>query len=785
MISSWPGPVALDWPDGGVRTEWVENNPVGPQKCVGQIMGRVQSCSSFAIVAPRRFGKTTLVEYVRQQALEAGFVVPPQILCTSDFDGSNMDYDSIWQQLSDHLQKDIGASIVRDWQGGLPSPGAFDFVRKAAKDRGKKGVLLLFDEAQLLFSRQESKGHSLGDRFKDRLETEWCKSANDKVNVFFGFVGLPGLTTRAGVNLMGAIRPMEHDQEFDEKDLLSLVRIFTEGRLHLTRESRQRLSEKSVNLLVLKTFLEKLISNINDEQRNWAFFEDCVKVEEELKAELSAGRGVLSPISAHIRDAFNDAESVNNWRPKSCYPFAVALEKVIRGGAKDSADVLSKSGTLLNGWCKTMQPDGAKRLVYTKERLDEHLQTLREMGLFGEVGFKSELLASWLSGRSKGFPHDEEDKKSLFKGAMERIRIPQSLEPVVEGSQASIFRFSNEGIIYALRKVKLSGQQERDRFLESADTLTLLRDKVDNREEGAEYVFHLKEIGLADDDDNVGVEIYRWVSGIPLQKKIGELEAPLVANLALKLSKALSLLHRNGILHRDINPRNIVLSEEGANPVLIDFGLARLAGKESSTPLPSDTAAPEVRGSNPKWSKAADVYSLGRSLHLILDEGSREPLLQKFIERCTVQDPHRRPAADDLVGLLENIVMELQVKKLGSDLWDSVIIHAKQDLGKKWFSSVLNKFRPRIEAIGLGLHHLKFDQCAEVASFLDQVLEASSRKSKLGSLKNAPEVQLGRSEFQAIDFLHRLRIERNHVDPRKGREAILSKLGFQIGRAHV
>lgn len=70
----------------------------------------------------------------------------------------------------------------------------------------------------------------------------------------------------------------------------------------------------------------------------------------------------------------------------------------------------------------------------------------------------------------------------------------------------------------------------------------------------------------------------RYVPGLSLHEHVRE-EGPLTGadlrHLAVGLAEAVLAVHSVGVLHRDIKPSNVLL--EGRSPVLIDFGLARLA----------------------------------------------------------------------------------------------------------------------------------------------------------------------------------------------------------------
>lgn len=70
----------------------------------------------------------------------------------------------------------------------------------------------------------------------------------------------------------------------------------------------------------------------------------------------------------------------------------------------------------------------------------------------------------------------------------------------------------------------------------------------------------------------------RYVPGLSLHQHVKQ-EGPVrgedLRHLAAGLAEALAAVHAAGVLHRDIKPSNVLL--EGRSPVLIDFGLARLA----------------------------------------------------------------------------------------------------------------------------------------------------------------------------------------------------------------
>ena len=102
--------------------------------------------------------------------------------------------------------------------------------------------------------------------------------------------------------------------------------------------------------------------------------------------------------------------------------------------------------------------------------------------------------------------------------------------------------------------------------------------------------------------------------------KSGPFSEESTVRLGIKLCSALAYAHKQGVIHRDVKPSNILLNED-FEPKLTDFGLARQLdpnGFQMTLPgtqfLTLDYCAPEQERDIVNVDHRADIYSLGATL---------------------------------------------------------------------------------------------------------------------------------------------------------------------------
>ncbi len=134
-------------------------------------------------------------------------------------------------------------------------------------------------------------------------------------------------------------------------------------------------------------------------------------------------------------------------------------------------------------------------------------------------------------------------------------------------------------------------------------------------------IVNLLDVGMDGENRYLVME---YVQGKTLKAVIqerGRLSAPLACQIAIRILSALEHAHRNGIVHRDIKPQNILVHEDGHVKVA-DFGIARIA--DSATLSRGDNVMGSVHYFSPEQARGegatamSDIYSTGVVLYEML-----------------------------------------------------------------------------------------------------------------------------------------------------------------------
>ena len=114
--------------------------------------------------------------------------------------------------------------------------------------------------------------------------------------------------------------------------------------------------------------------------------------------------------------------------------------------------------------------------------------------------------------------------------------------------------------------------------------------------------------------EKVGVIYLEYINGVELGKvQIENLSSKEKFSIVRQLLDAIEISHSNGIIHRDINPNNIMVTEDKVVKV-IDFGICKINDMiNSATVFTLGTnaySAPEVHQHSENATEKSDLYSI-------------------------------------------------------------------------------------------------------------------------------------------------------------------------------
>ncbi|GFP98238.1 serine/threonine-protein kinase ht1 [Phtheirospermum japonicum] len=196
------------------------------------------------------------------------------------------------------------------------------------------------------------------------------------------------------------------------------------------------------------------------------------------------------------------------------------------------------------------------------------------------------------------------------------------------------------------------------------------------------------KIGAGSNEFMPGGSVYDF-----LHKKKGVFKLPAILKAAIDVSKGMSYLHQNNIIHRDLKAANLLMDENEVVKIA-DFGVSRVQLESGVMTAETGTyrwMAPEVIEHKP-YNHKADVFSFGVVMwelltgkvpyaHLsplqaavgVVQEGLRptipmraHPLVVELLERCWQQEPSLRPDFSEIIDILQYMAKKVFEEERGS-----------------------------------------------------------------------------------------------------------------------
>jgi tRNA A-37 threonylcarbamoyl transferase component Bud32 len=229
------------------------------------------------------------------------------------------------------------------------------------------------------------------------------------------------------------------------------------------------------------------------------------------------------------------------------------------------------------------------------------------------------------------------------------------------GGMGTVWRAEDEtlGRTVAVKELRFPGnidEEEKRRLI--TRTLREAKAIARIRNNSAVTVYDVVE---EDDRPWIVMELVEGKSLAEAIREDGLLEPRRAAEVGLAVLDVLRSAHREGILHRDVKPSNVLIAEDG-RVVLTDFGIAQVEGDPSITSTgmlvgaPSYISPERARGHKP--GPAADLWSLGGLLYAAVegtppyDRGSAIATLTAVMTENLEEPKNAGPLRDVIYGLL-------------------------------------------------------------------------------------------------------------------------------------
>ena len=329
--------------------------------------------------------------------------------------------------------------------------------------------------------------------------------------------------------------------------------------------------------------------------------------------------------------------------------------------------------------------------------------------------------------KAKGKRQKAEARKTVDMGSSDMIGRTLSHYTLVSelgrGGMGVVYRaldvtLGREVALKVLPHEFVADPERRRRFIQEAKSAAALEHP---------HIGVVYEVGESDGITFIAMQLIR---GEPLRDMLqrGGLPAGRAVELAREVAEGLSTAHDKGIVHRDLTPANIIVTDEG-HAKIIDFGLAKLVERLSDATSEAETQrrteAGVVMGTtsymSPEQARGeeadhrSDVFTLGIVLYQMLSgetpfkrtsavetmnaiitapdpavklgsETDASSELRRIVHKCLAKNPRDRyQTMKDLVVDLREVARRLESGSHST----AAVVHTRPSSRRLWVAGVL------------------------------------------------------------------------------------------------